>query len=276
MLLSLKPMKCTDLQFVLPLYSDDVLSEAELAQMSEHLDRCPVCRQKVIDLQEIRNGFRAVARPEFPAARLQTLRSRIASKLVSTTSAPLFQLVGERRRWLDVWLMPFAVGSLTTLVLGFTMLWVIVTGDIQPQQARYRPRVGSSSNAAILVPRVAPDLSRLDRDLTPMEYATSRADFSEESPSINPKGSLVELTKTLVQNEIRDEEVTVVADVYGNGAAEIAEVVEPSSDSRAIGALQKALNSGSSSAFVPASFDGRSDPIRVVLKIQSVVVNTGL
>lgn len=270
-------MKCIDLQFVLPLYSDDVLSETELKQVSEHLDRCPLCRQKVIDLQEIRNGFRAAARPEFPAAALQSLRSNIAAKLVSAASAPLFQLVGEKRRWLDVWLMPYAVGSLTTLILGFTLLWVMVTADIQPQQARSESRSGSDSNTSILVPYVAQDLSRLDRDLTPLEYASSRAGFSEESPSINPKGSLVELTKTLVQNETNDEEVTVVADVYGNGAAEITEVVEPSSNSRAIGALQRALNSeSSSSAFVPASFDRRSDTIRVVLKIQSVVVNTGL
>ncbi len=244
--------------------------------MSEHLDSCPLCRQRVIDLLEIRNNLRAAARPEFPAAALRSLRRNIASKLVSATSAPLFQLVGDKRRWLDVWLMPYAVGSLTTLILGFTMLWVIVTAEIQPQ-AYSASRNASGSNTSILVPYVAQDLNRLERDLTPLEYASSRAGISEESPSINPNGSLVELTRSLVQNEVRDEEVTVVADVYGNGAAEITEVVEPSSDRRAIGELQKALNSETSaSAFVPASFDRRSDTIRVVLKIQSVVVNTGL
>ncbi len=270
-------MKCQDLQFILPLYSDDVLSEDEVAPVSAHLERCPLCRQKVIDFQEIRLGLRAAPRPEFSASAMQSLRGSIAARLTSATGTPLFQLVGERRKWLDVWLMPYAVGSLTTLILGFTMLWVIVTGEIQPQQFLSSAPGRSGSNTTILVPYVAPDFSRVESDLSPMEYASSRSAFSGESPSINPQGSLVELTKTLVRNEVEDDEVTVVADVYGNGVAEITEVVEPSSDGRAIGELQRALESGpSSSAFVPASFDKRSETIRVVLKIQSVVVNTSL
>ncbi|MEO7674327.1 MAG: zf-HC2 domain-containing protein [Pyrinomonadaceae bacterium] len=270
-------MKCTDLQFILPLYSDDALSETELAQVSGHLDRCPLCRQKVIDFQEIRNGFRSVPRPEFSAVGLQALRSTIADRLASATRTPLFQLVGgDRRRWLDVWLMPYAVGSLTTLTLGFTMLWIVVTGEIRPLQS-ITSNQGSSSNTTILVPYVAPDFTKVETDLSPMAYAISRSDYSGESPSINPQGSLVELTRILVRNEVEDEEVTVVADVYGNGVAEITEVVEPSSDTRAIGELQKALNSDASfAAFVPASFDHRSETIRVVLKIQSVSVNTSL
>ncbi|NOT48949.1 MAG: zf-HC2 domain-containing protein, partial [Acidobacteria bacterium] len=39
-------MKCRDLQFILPLYSDNVLSEVELSLVENHLDSCPVCRQK--------------------------------------------------------------------------------------------------------------------------------------------------------------------------------------------------------------------------------------
>lgn len=273
----LKPMKCKDLQFVLPLYSDDVLSEAEVAQVSEHLDRCPLCRQKLIDFQELRNGLRAVSRPEFSASAMRSLRNNIAERLLTATGTPLFQLVGDRRKWLDVWLMPYAVGSLTTLILSFTMLWVIVTGEIQPQQFRSSNQGGSGSNTAILVPYVAPDFSEVESDLSPMEYASSRSAYSGESPSINPRGALVQLTKTLVQNEVKDNEVVVVADVYGNGVAEITEVVEPSSDGRAIGELRKALGSDPSfAAFVPASFDQRSETTRVVLKIQSVNVNTHL
>ncbi len=266
-------MKCTDLQLVLPVYSDDVLSELELAQVSEHLNHCPLCRQKVIDFQELRTGLRAVPRPEFSASAMQSLRNTIAGRLTTSTSSPTFQLIGDRRRWLDVWLMPYAVGAMSTLILGFTMLWVIVSSEVQPQ-AVASTQSGSTSNA-ILVPYVAPDFSRVEIELSPMEYASSRSAFSSESPSINPNGSLAALTKTLGKNDVEDDEVTVVADVYGNGVAEITEVVEPSSDRSAVGELQKALESGpASSAFVPASFDNRSETIRVVLKIQNVIVNT--
>jgi hypothetical protein len=74
---------------------------------------------------------------------------------------------------------------------------------------------------------------------------------------------------------MRDDEVVVVADVFGNGLAQIAEVVEPSHDQRAVEQLQQALQSDPAFApFVPATLDQRSNSIRVILKIQNVNVST--
>jgi len=267
-------MKCKDLQFILPLYSDDVLSESEQKLAAQHLDSCPVCRQKLVDFQEIKNNLRSVRKPHFPAAAAGVLKRNIALRLAASDPRPMFQAVGESRRWLDVWLMPMTVGSLSTLVFGFTLLWVIVSSEIQPDGriSASRPAV----NTTILYPYSPPTVT-IDTDLNPFDYANSRAGFSQESPSINPRGSLVALTRDLI-NEVSDnDEVTVVADVYGNGSASIAQVVEPSSDSRAVDELERALGSDpSAAAFVPASFDQRSEPMRVVLKFQSVSVNTKL
>jgi hypothetical protein len=118
-------------------------------------------------------------------------------------------------------------------------------------------------------------LARTDLD-SPAAYADTRRGVAGESPSINPRGALVALTKSLVRGEMHDDEVTVVADVFSDGLAQIAEVVEPSRDRRAISELQKALESDPAFApFVPANVDRRSDtPIRVVLKIQNVNVPT--
>lgn len=187
----------------------------------------------------------------------------------------MFQNVGDRRRWVDVWLMPFAVGSVSTLVIGFTLLWVIVANEIQPQAGRF-PNRNSTSNTTILYPYSPPTVP-VEGDLNPFEYASSRSAWSQESPSINPRGSLVALTKDLLSESKDDEELTVIAEVYSNGSASIAEVVEPSSDSRAVNELQRALESDpSAAAFVPASYDHRTEPMRVVLKIQSVSVSTKL
>jgi hypothetical protein len=76
---------------------------------------------------------------------------------------------------------------------------------------------------------------------------------------------------------MEDEEVVIVADVFGNGLARITEVVEPPADDRAFRQLEKALESDPVYApFVPASFDGRSENMRVILKIQNVNVKTSL
>jgi hypothetical protein len=113
--------------------------------------------------------------------------------------------------------------------------------------------------------------------LKPSDYARSRMAIAGESPSINPQGALVALTRSLVRGEMKDDEVVVVADVFGNGLAQIAEVIEPSHDRHAVAELQKALESDPAYApFVSADMDRRSDAVRVVLKIQSVSVKTGL
>jgi hypothetical protein len=111
--------------------------------------------------------------------------------------------------------------------------------------------------------------------LSSLDYAQGRKDVSGESPSLNPNGALVALTRSLVRGEMKDDEVVVVADVFGNGLAQIAEVVEPSRDRMAVGELERALRSDPSYApFVPANMDLRSDSVRVVLKIQNVNVST--
>jgi hypothetical protein len=110
-------------------------------------------------------------------------------------------------------------------------------------------------------------------EISPGDYANSRYGFTRESPSLNPQGALVAFTKSLVRGEMRDDEVVVVADVFGDGLANVAEIVEPSRDKRAVDELQKALQTDPAYApFVPAEMDQRSETVRVVLRIQSVNV----
>lgn len=267
-------MKCSDLQFILPVYSDRVLSEKEQSLADMHLDTCPVCRQMLVDLNEMRNSLRSIERPALSGAELRELRNVVGERIEATSRQPMFQLVGDRRRWTQVWLMPFAVGSFSTLMIGFSVLWLIVSNEIRPQGGRFESSGVSASNTTMLYPYPAPSVP-VELDISPLEYAMSRSLYSRESPSINPRGPLVALSEDLVGEA--DDEVTVVADVYGNGSASIAEVVEASLDGAAVDRLEKALGAPSATpAFVPASFDHRTQPMRVVLKIQSVSVNTDL
>jgi hypothetical protein len=63
----------------------------------------------------------------------------------------------------------------------------------------------------------------------------------------------------------------VVADVYGNGSASLAAIVEPPRNPRALDDLQAALRKNP--AFVPASFDGRPQTLRVVFVLQKMNVD---
>ncbi|HBR57498.1 MAG TPA: hypothetical protein DEA22_08515, partial [Blastocatellia bacterium] len=56
-------MKCQEIQFDLPLYSDDLLSDERRAAIDGHLETCPLCRQSLSDYHEIRSGLRSLTRP---------------------------------------------------------------------------------------------------------------------------------------------------------------------------------------------------------------------
>lgn len=258
-------IKCQDLQHDLPLYFDGNFSSEQSAAVDEHLNRCPLCRQKLAEYQDLRVALRSSARPKPPQKMLNSLRTALAAELRPEATSPGFQLIEARANWIDRWLMPYAVGGLASVVIGFTMLWAMLSTDQTIAAIPSSPR--SMDRTSLLT---APEM-------TPTEYANTRLAFAGESPSINPQGALVALTKSLVRGEMKDDEVVVVADVFGNGLAQIAEVVEPSSDRDAVMELQKALQSDPAYApFVPANLDQRSETIRVVLKIQNVNVHTRL
>ncbi|MFN2411882.1 MAG: hypothetical protein ABR535_02345 [Pyrinomonadaceae bacterium] len=105
------------------------------------------------------------------------------------------------------------------------------------------------------------------------EYAVARRDVAYESPSLNPEGSLIWLTQSLVDGDIAYDEVVVVADIYENGSAKIAEVVEPAGNRGTAQAIERALETDLAYApFVPAYIDNRPETMRVVLRLQSIDV----
>ncbi|MGI8813003.1 MAG: anti-sigma factor family protein [Pyrinomonadaceae bacterium] len=263
-------MICDEIQFDLPLFSDDILSQGEAAAIRMHLPTCPLCRHKLAGLQSVRNDLRSIARPEIPNTLLNMIRERVSEAIAIPGTMPVFTQLDQPRRWREVWLMPSAIAGFATLLIGFALFSVMLSGAARP--AGYPNITDAGPKTRVYLPNVTADGA-----LTPSGYALSRSAVAGESPSVNPQGALIALTRSLVRGEMRDDEVTVVADVFGNGLAQIAEVVEPSRNIHAVAELQKALDSDPSlSPFVPADLDKRSDTVRVVFKIQSVNVSTRL
>lgn len=270
-------MKCEDLQLNLPLYTDDVLTAGERAALDAHLAACPLCRQKLADFQTLRNSLRAFSRSEIPAHALNSVRAAMAAETSAVAARTQTVFSNDFREWLQMRVMPYGVGAFASLILGFTLLYSLLSAANRFEPRADLTRSDSFADSGILLADASPNNSRNDSNLTPTQYAQTRMAIAGESPSINPQGALVALTKSLVRGDMKDEEVVVVADVFGDGLAQIAEVVEPSRDRLAVRELEKALkNSSEYAPFVPANLDGRSETVRVVLKIQSVNVKTHL
>ena len=269
-------MKCSELQFDLSSYADGYLAERKFGLVKGHVESCPLCRQKYAELREIKIGLRRMSRPEISSAfQTQLKRSVIAELRASETR--WLPISSEVRSWFQIRVMPYGVGVLTSIVLGFTFLTMMFSGNRSLGSLTTATQNSYRSDPVMVASNRGPSRDRYPGSLSASDYAQSRLDISSESPSINPQGALIALTKSLVRGGMKDDEVVVVADVFGNGLAQIAEVVEPSRDHQAIYELQKALDSDPAYApFVASNLDKRSDNVRVVLKFKSVSVNTGL
>jgi len=266
-------MKCEDIQFNLALFVDDPLSESEASNLEAHLVTCPLCRQSMADMRDIRQELRTLSRPQVPVPVVDSIRNSVRAKAESAGSVyGLLNPVVMPRSY-RLLIMSYVAGACASLVLGLTFLSIILSGG--PSGRRDVFLAGGPRGSRVMTTNSAPgvDVSRLS--LSPKDYANTRSDIGSFSPSVNPQGSLIDLTRSLVTDDLKGDEVVVVADVFENGSAQIAEVVEPSRNEKAVDELARALDYESANTpFVPATLDQRSDTIRVVLKIQSVYVST--
>ncbi|HYP52059.1 MAG TPA: hypothetical protein VEQ42_00880, partial [Pyrinomonadaceae bacterium] len=110
----------------------------------------------------------------------------------------------------------------------------------------------------------------ITKPLTPENFALKRSPFGGETPSLNPSGALAALAWSPSTGEPGDDDMVVVADVYGNGRASLAAVMEPPRNPRMLNDLEDALRKGP--AFVPASLDRRPQTMRVVFVLQKMNV----
>lgn len=265
-------MFCENLQFNLSLYLDDCLTDEVREVVDGHLAQCPLCRQKLADFQSLRNDLRVLPRVEMPENLLYSVRNAVAAKLQTVETKPVFVFTGSFKSSLERFLMPYTVGSVAALIFGFVLFWGLTAGNVPTGDFS---RYNSPSKSTILLANDNPKGFINDFELTDDDFAAANIPISDAKPSINPRGALIALT-SFASGKMTDEEVVVVADVFGNGLAHIAAVVEPGNNRQAVYELEKALQTDPDFApFVPAKNDNRSQTVRVILKIQHVDVIVG-
>jgi hypothetical protein len=235
--------------------------------------QCPLCRQKLSDFQALRNNLRVLSRPEFSAEMLNKVRTIVAEELYAVETKPVFLFSDTVQNWVQMRLMPYSVGTVASLILGFSLLWSLFSGLPGLEQNGGFAANNVRDNSPIFIANSDP--KRINGDYAADEFPELELQISNAAPSVNPSGALIALTKSLVRGSMKDDEVVVVADVFGNGLAQIAEVVEPTNDWKTVNELDKALmNDPDYAPFVPAKADHRSETVRVIFKIQRVEVDT--
>ena len=255
-------MSCEETRQTLSLYVDDCVSLPARVAIDEHLDRCPVCRAEIAELRSLTRSLSLMTRPKPPAGLADSISDLLTIEAAARRQAPQPSLGRRIARFLEPRLMPYSVGSFASVIMFTLML------------AALRPHVVALREAAfhnnVMVVQTTESSFDLYRPVTPEDLAKRRAPFGEQSPSLNPAGALAALTRAYAQHphagQYEDgDEMVVVADVFSNGTASLADVVQAPRDRRMLEDFESALRQDPS--FVKASLDKRPDTMRVVFSI---------
>lgn len=266
-------MSCEELQQALSLYVDDRLALSLRAGVDEHLDHCPVCRARVAEARSVIRGLMSLERPVPPPEMTASINYALMIEAAARERRPPIDLRLRLLRWLRPRLMPYTVGSLASIILFTGLLAALVP------QLRLLHDLGVASRAAnqarlqslYVVGNPESGGYNIFRVISAEDYAAERAPLSSESPSLDPRGALAALTRSLAHGHGGSDDMVVVTDVFSNGNATLADVVHAPRDARMLDDFQHALRENP--AFVPASFDRRPQTMRIVFVVQKVDVD---
>jgi len=260
-------MLCLETQQSLSLYIDDQLALPVRAACDEHLRECPVCRAELAEMRVISRGLATLPRPMLPLDLVSSIKDAIEIEAAARVRQPILPFGVRLASWLRPHLMPYTIGLVASVLLFGVMFNAL------------RPHLKALSEAAIAA-READTASykiilngtegpSIYEPITPELFASQRAPFNGESPSLNPRGALAAMTRSRTHGHDEDDMI-VVADVFSNGRASLADVVQPPRDRRMLDEFQLALRKNA--AFVPAYYDRRPETMRVVFVVQKVDV----
>ena len=261
-------MGCEELKFNLPLYADDGLSDSERMVIENHLPSCPLCRQALSEYRSLRTELGDIGVVEIPLDLKGAIKAELAESLDLRTTFTFGQSREEtfKERFYH-WLMPYSIGTVAASIFMLAFLFVLMS-ELQSSINVLETR-GNSATEVFLANSNAEEI-RNDMQLPP-EFGD--VPIAVSPPELNPAGALVALTRSIVRGDMKDEEVVIVADVFGNGLARIAGIVDPPQDDEAMRELQRAFETEPKTApFKPSEVKNEAGLVRVVLKIQRVDV----
>ncbi|MGB7924678.1 MAG: zf-HC2 domain-containing protein [Pyrinomonadaceae bacterium] len=265
-------MTCEETQQAFSLYVDDMMALPARASLDEHLRQCPVCRAQLAETRSMLRALSALTRPAAPQDLVSSINDALMIEAAARLRAPTLPWSVRLTEWLRPHLMPYTVGALASTLLFIGMFAALRTSLMAFRDWDNASRASQQMSYRILYVQDGESGYDINQPVSAAGLSAQRAPFATESPSLNPRGALAALTRTR-SNMMADgdDDMIVVTDVFSNGIASLADVVQAPRDRRMLEAFQKALRKDA--AFVPASFDRRPQTMRVVFVIQKVDVD---
>ena len=265
-------MSCKEIQETLSLYSDDGLAPEARATCYQHLEECPVCRARLAELRSIRRGLAILPRPSLPVDLIPSINNALIAEAVAQRARRDTTLGDVVSRWLQPWVARYAFSSLASV-----LLFSCVFAALRPHMIALHEAAVAIDDAVIINEPLDPMRTSFDinRPISSESYAALRTPYNAESPSLNPGGALATLgwSPAHLRHGANqgDDDMIVVADVFSNSSASLADVMHAPRDRHVLESFQKALQQDAS--FVPAALDRRPGTMRVVFSVQRVDVH---
>ena len=250
-------MTCEETQKSFSPYLDGVLARASRAHVDEHLEVCPVCRQELARARSIMRSLANLERPLPPPGLAASINDLLLIERAARRQQPTGSLPERFMRWLEPRLMPYTVGALASLIL-----FVGLVNALRPQFRVLRELA--------IAARQASEEDALDNSL----FEGGGYDVTQPVPTINPNGALAALIRTPSSGGDGDDDaddMVIYADVFSNGSASLAGVVQAPRNPQMLDEVQEALRR--TPAFVPAYRDRRPQTMRVVFSVSKVNVH---
>jgi hypothetical protein len=245
-------MSCEETQKSFSPYLDGRLAQSAHNGVDAHLEVCPVCRLEFARTRSLVRSLAGLERPAAPAGLAASINGLLLIERAARRQQPVVSLPARLLRWLEPRLMPYTVGALASLIL-----FIGVVNALRPQFRVLRELT--------LAARVADE--SLDNSL----FEGGGYDVTKPLPTINPNGALAALIQTPSRDDEDADDMVIYADVFSNGSASLAGIVQPPRNPHLLDEVQEAFRR--TPAFVPASLDRRPATVRIVMSVSKVNVH---
>jgi Putative zinc-finger len=244
-------MNCAETRKNLSAYLDGRLTGGMRAVVGAHLERCPVCRLQMAELRAVVRSLGQLERPQPPVAMAAAISDALMIERAARTQRPPVPFLARVELWVRPRVMPYTIGAFASIIL-----FMAVTSALRPHVGLLRELARANDEEVqrvvlVSIPGQPNDLKRL-------------------MPSLNPNGALAQLVRSPSAGVADDDDMAIVADVFSNGDASLAEVVQTPRNRHMLDEVAAALRK--TPAFVPASLDQRPQTMRVVLSLSKVNV----
>jgi hypothetical protein len=235
-------------------YLDGLLTRAVRAHLDAHLEICPVCRLELDRTRFVMRSLAHLERPLPPVDLAASINELLLIERAARRQQPTGSLSLRFMRWLEPRLMPYTVGALASL-----LLFIVVVSGLRPQFHLLKELALAARQDSV---------ESIDKSL----FEGGGYDVTQPVPTINPNGALAALMRTPSSGGDDDaDDLVIYADVFSNGSASIAGVVQAPRNSQMLDEVQEAFRR--TPAFVPADHDRRPPTLRVVFSVSKVNVH---